>query len=1071
MRRNTTRRDFLKGSTAAVCLAQGAPGFGAADDRPLVWPSAKAPSDPARAEVVRAVSEKGVPVLARTGVLVVGSTLEGCFLAERLTRDGRSVLLAAADTSLPRDIAIALRPWVRANDLASAPDDVRRFLQACERERADDEVILNLVAVTTGLEDRLLDAGAALYYDLQPCGVQRVGQTVTAVIFAGKGSLVAVEAEAVVDCTPDARVAKWAGARAVPRRWSADGIVARYSMLCEGRAPEQSLRVDGLPELLDGRVLLHADFVEFRARLPMPPAGRLAPAFHESVCGLEMRRIAAEAGRALKQSGAWPEAAFVRGGDAVLTDPMERIAGRGTGGTLNVDACRPVRVDNLLVCGPAADADDATARALVEPLAGPSLADALVGAPWHELCRPREEGPAVVRFSSHPAEAAAAPGEARFEELRPIYGTDRNVAIHGTLLPVAAECEVLVAGGGTSGAPAATVAAAEGADTLLVDKYGDVGGTHTIGGVPKYWFGRRTEFVLRLDRQAAAMMEKTGMPKCMGMLNNLVQAGSGVLRGAAAGTVVDGSTVVGAVFATSCGLVVVKAKHVIDATGDGDLAAWAGTTTDYGTRRDAMTMWDNFAHFRGTNPEAARHFDCAYDLRDPADLTRGIISSRRRGAGRDARGFPQYYLTPRESRHIRGRATVTYEGILAGRRFRDVVLVALSNFDIKGIACSDHVFSGYVDWDYSRNHPAPIPYRALVPKDLEGILVVGKAYSCTHDALSLARMQRDLMAMGGVAGLAAAQALRTDRALSAIDVERLQSQLIGAGILTREDIESDRLGARVSGWQEGGTVLGSDQGPPVADQQWPELSDTDMCEAVKQLAAGQLPVERTVELLVRPEAALPLLRDALSTSEGDGRLEVARALCFLGEPAGADLLLAELDRELVGEELPEWEHRRHEMPDHGWAPPAAYLIFLLGRLGDRRVIPSMNAVAAKVQMNPARSDAMFCYVHSVALAAEHLAHPDCLDALHALAEKPGIRHVDLPIGTDPRRTVDPTPDRYAYLELCIGRALVRCGSTRGQEIVARYAEDLRGVLARSAKRASSRLVAGLDHGFGHRGGQ
>ena len=193
------------------------------------------------------------------------------------------------------------------------------------------------------------------------------------------------------------------------------------------------------------------------------------------------------------------------------------------------------------------------------------------------------------------------------------------------------------------------------------------------------------------------MMERTGMPKCMGMLNSVLQAGAVMLRGTVAGAVVEGNTVVGAVIATPDGLAVVKAKHVIDATGDGDLAAWAGAAADYGTRRDAMTMWDNFAHYRGTNPEAARHFDCAYDLRDPADLTRGIISSRRRGAGRDARGFPQVYLTPRESRHICGRATVTYEGILARRRFRDVVLVALSNFDIKGIACSDHVFSGFVE--------------------------------------------------------------------------------------------------------------------------------------------------------------------------------------------------------------------------------------------------------------------------------------------------------------------------------------------------------------------------------------
>ncbi len=1053
MFRNPTRRDFLKAGTAVVCAANGSRAFGAAEHAPIVWQAAKTPSGPAGAEVVRCTSEHGVPVIARAEVLVVGSTFQGCFLAERLARGGRTVVLAAADTSLPRDIAIALRPWIHRSRLENAPADMRAFLQSCEREAAGDEAILNMVAVTTGLEDRLLDAGAGLYYDLQPCGVQLAGQTVVAVLFAGKGSLVAVEAKAVVDCTPDARVARWAGGRAARRASAADGIVARYSMLCDGPPSGASLRVEGVPELVDGRALLHADFIEFQARLPVTDAGLSSShTFHESICGVEMRRIAAEAGRALKESGVWPAAAFVRGGDAVLTDPAERIAGRDAGGALSADACRPPAIDNLLVCGPAADVDDATATALIEPVAGPSLADALMEAPWQRWCDARPEGPAVLRLSSASADAAeTALGKARFQELRPIYCTDRNVPIDGALLPVIAECEVLVAGGGTSGAPAATVAAAEGLDTILVDKYGDVGGTHTIGGVPKYWFGRRTEFVLGLDRRAGAMMEKTGMPKCMGMLNSLLQAGAVLLRGAAAGTVVEGNAVVGAVFATSDGLAVIKAKHVIDATGDGDLAAWAGAAADYGTRRDAMTMWDNFAHYRGTNPEAARHFDCAFDLRDPADLTRGIISSRRRGAGRDARGFPQYYLTPRESRHIRGRATVTYEGILARRRFPDVVLVALSNFDIKGIACSDHIFAGYVDWEYSRNHPAPIPYRALLPRDLEGILVIGKAYSCTHDALSLARMQRDLMAMGGVAGLAAAQAARTGRSLSEIDVEQLQSELIDAGILTRDDVESDRLEARVTGWQEGGIVLGLGKGPPVADQQWPELSEADLRRTIERMAAGDLLVERKADLLVRPEAALPLLKAALPSADGAGRIEVARALCFLGDAAGAETLLAELGRELAGDELPDWEHRRHLMPDHGWAPPAAYLIFLLGRLGDRRVIAHMNAVAEKVRLNPARSDAMFCYVHAVCLAAEHLAGPDCLDALNTLAEKPGIRGSDLPIGTDPRQTVNPTADRYAYLELCVGRALLRCGSERGREMVDRYTRDIRGVLARSAR--------------------
>ena len=1095
---------------AAGWTALDASGPGGSGHRPVFGQDAWQPSAPARAQAYPCVARQTVPVIAQTEVLVIGSSFQACFLAARLARSGRRVVLTSADTSLPHEIAIALRPWIEPGQLADAPADMRSFLEACKRDCGDGPWRLDMVAVTTGLEDRLLDAGAGLYYDLQPCGVQRAGRNVTAVVFAGKGSLVAIEARVVVDATPDARVAKWAGAGFEPRASAAAGMVARYSMLCAHPPAGPSLPVDGVPELVDGRVLVHADFVEFAARLPAAPGGAADAYptwFHQSWCGWKMRRIATAAGRVLRESGAWPEAEFVRGGDALLCDPLERLRGRGGRGAWSIDACRPAEIDNLLVASPAADVDDAVAQALVEPVGEFSLADVLLDAPWQDGCRARQnawENPrqdqgraqqnadcarqiapqnadcapqnaqqsqwgaqqgqwgaqqdsaTEMRLSGAVAgqvEVERAAGEARFHEVPPLYHTGRSLAIGGLPLPVASECEVLVVGGGTSGTPAGILAAAAGVDTLLVEKHGDLGGTQTIGGVPKYWFGHRTEFVQQLDRDATAMMEQTAMPRCMGMLDTLIQAGAGLLRAPAAGTVLRGNQVAGVVFATPDGLAVITARHVIDATGDGDIAAWAGAAADYGTRRDAMTMWDSFAHFRGTNPEAARHFDCAFDRRDPADLTRGIISSRRRGAGRDAGGFPQYYLTARESRHIRGRATVTYEGILARRRFRDVVLVALSNFDIKGIACSDLIFSGYVDWGYSRNHPAAIPYRSLVPQDLEGILVIGKAYSCTHDALSLARMQRDMIAMGGVAGLAAAQAVQTRRALAAIDVDQLQADLIEIGILTRADIESDRLKVRVTDWQNGGSVLGGRPGPPVADQQWPVMFEADVQHRVQRMAAGERRIEHLADLLVRPEAALPVLREALPSAHGAGKIEIARMLCYLNDTAGAETLLGELHRDLAGDELPEWEHRRHAMPDHGWAPPAAYLIFLLARLGDRRVIAYMHTVAAKIRMNPDRSDAMFCYAHALCLAAEHLSHADCIAALEILADKPGINAADLPLRTDPRRTVDPTADRYAYLELCTGRALLRCGSPRGREILRRYARDLRGVLARSAQAA------------------
>jgi hypothetical protein len=1023
-----------------LALITGGLGFGsdAGKARPTWSPDIV--QSPERA-FVRVAGKQTMPVIRQADVLVVGSSLDGCFLAERIARQGRAVVLASADTSLPQEIAIGLRPWAGLEDLAKAPDDMKSYLAGCEKQKAGDEIILNMIKVTEGLEDRILDAGAGLFYDVHPCGVQVAGQRVTAVVFACKGGLVAIEAGTVIDCTPDARVATLAGAEVLTRKSAAEGVVVRYSMLCENPPRERVLAVQGVPELVDGQVLMHGDFAEFRVHLP----ARKGP-FRESAYGLEARRVAAKAAAGLRESGALKGMAFVRGGDVVLADATGRLVSRSTDKKLSFDACRPKGIDNLLVCGPAVDVDDAVAGTLAEPLKGPSLAQVIEKAPWEALCKARPEEAKEIRLSAPAAtsgEALAA--EARFVELSPVYRTGADIRMDKARLPVIAACEVLVVGAGTSGTPAALVAAEKGADTIVVEKYGDVGGTHTIGGVSKYWFGRNTDFVQRLDQDAGAMMEKTGMPKCMGMLNSLVQAGARVLTHCmAVGAVVADRTVVGVVVVTPEGLGVIRAKRIIDATGDGDIAARAGARAEYGTRRDAMTLWYSFARFVGTNPEAARHFDCVVDPRDPTDMSRAMISSRRRGRGRGPNDFPQYYLTPRESRHIQGGYTVTHADVLSGRLFEDVVVVCQSNFDIKGIADSDLSFSGYVEFDYVKNYSVQIPYRALQPAGLENLLVIGRAYSITHDALALARMQRDLMAMGGAAGLAAARAVRYNEAFSAIRVSALQKELVEGGVLSEADLES---------------VKG------VEDNALPRLGEQELRETIGRLADGQLELDGKVKILVRPETSIPLLKEAFSKANPAGRLELAKALCFLGDRSGADVLLAEIERQLKAQELPlKIFQRQNPSPDHGYAPPLCFLINSLGRLGDARVIPAMTEVARRVRMNPKESDMMFNYVFSICYAAEHLADPACREALTVLAGKPGIQGGVLPWGTDPRKTASATADRYAYLELCVGRALARCGSRQGYEIVLDYLHDVRAFLARSAHDELVDL-AGRDLGY------
>ncbi len=1015
------------------------------------WPAGRPIAVGGERRTVVTAPKQVAPVLARADVLIVGSSFDGCFLAQRVATPQRRVILTSAGTSLPREMAMALRPWVSLDNLARASADVESLLTSCKKSSAGDEIILDMIKLTERLEDRILDKGVGLYYDLHPCGVQMARRNVTAVIFACKGGLVAIEAGAVVDCTADGSLAALAGAETRRRESATKGTVVRYSMLCEKPPKQPALTVKTVPQLVDGRVVMHGGFAEFRLRL-----AEGGSAFDESVRDLAARRLAATAAIELNRSDALGGGAFARGGDVLLADPTRRIVSRSAGGKLTLDACRPKGIDNLLVCSPTVDVDDAVAAALVEPpggpsLGGPSLADVIAGAPWNEWSKGQFEQAPTVRLScAPPGSGEAIKGQATFTELSPIYRTSGAISIGGIRLDVIADCDVLVVGAGTSGMPAAVVAAQRGAETIAVEKYGDVGGTHTVGGVSKYWYGRRTEFFERLDADAFKMMQQTRMPKCMGKLSTMMKSGVRlVTHCTAVGTLVEDRTVAGIVVVTSQGLAAIKAKRIIDATGDGDIAARAGSDMTYGTRRDAMTMWYSFAQYMGTNPEARRHFAYVVDPRDPTDMTRAILAGRRYKKSREVTA-PQYYLTPRESRHIRGGYHVTVADILAERRFEDLLLICRSNFDIKGIGDSDLTFSGYVEWSRLKNYSVQIPYRAIRPVDLENILVVGKAYSASHDVLALARMQRDLMAMGGAAGLIAAECVRHGVSFTDVDCRQMHKGLLALGVLSRQDLN---------------TIVG------VKDNALPAMSARELRERIDLLAAGQLPLDGQVQILARPEAAIPLLKEALAKADGKGRVELARALCFLGDTSGSPILLEELKRLLSDETLPGISRGRvtpHNLPDQGFAPDATYLINTLARLGDRRIIPLLTDVAQKVEPETDRTGTMFSYIFSVCYAAERLGTPECVEALTILADKPGISGSSVPRSADPRRTarglVSMRDDRYAYLELCLGRALARCGSRRGYQIALEYLADIRGSLARSAHDELAALT-GQDLGY------
>jgi hypothetical protein len=153
------------------------------------------------------------------------------------------------------------------------------------------------------------------------------------------------------------------------------------------------------------------------------------------------------------------------------------------------------------------------------------------------------------------------------------------------------------------------------------------------------------------------------------------------------------------------------------------------------------------------------------DATDPDQLTRAELEGRRQCYEyfrflRDAvPGFEQAVLVStspaigvRESRRILGEYVLSSEDVLSARQFDDQIALC-------GAPIEDHHAGDDTRWVYLEDGAAyGIPYRSLLPREVEGLVVAGRCFAATHDAHASARSMATCMAMGQAAGTAAALA-------------------------------------------------------------------------------------------------------------------------------------------------------------------------------------------------------------------------------------------------------------------------------------------------------------------------
>ncbi len=129
----------------------------------------------------------------------------------------------------------------------------------------------------------------------------------------------------------------------------------------------------------------------------------------------------------------------------------------------------------------------------------------------------------------------------------------------------------------------------------------------------------------------------------------------------------------------------------------------------------------------------------------------------------------------RETCHTEGDYTLTADDLMAGRQFDDAIARGGYHMDVHP---PDHA-----GLDTRRPPAYTIPYRCLLPRGIQGLLVAGRCISATHEAMASTRVIPIGMALGQAAGVAAALAARSGVEPRAVPVALLQARLREADAL------------------------------------------------------------------------------------------------------------------------------------------------------------------------------------------------------------------------------------------------------------------------------------------------
>lgn len=419
--------------------------------------------------------------------------------------------------------------------------------------------------------------------------------------------------------------------------------------------------------------------------------------------------------------------------------------------------------------------------------------------------------------------------------------------------------DVIVAGGGPAGCAAAAAAARNGAKTLLIENTNSLGGMGTNGLVPawspfsdkeKVIYGGIASEVFENLKKKMEFIDQTSVDwvpisseKLKRVYDDLVlQSGADVwFNTFICDAQRNGDKIDKIIIANKCGISALGAKIFIDATGDGDLAAFAGADFEKGDKDgnlQASTFCFKLAnidtdHFNeavlspesdktpiydilksGKYPEILdEHLCCSMvdegvlgfnaghilgmDSSNIDGISKGIMLGRKTAeAYRNALAefMPDVFgkscvvstatvMGTRESRRIKGEYSLTADDYYARRTFPDEIARNCYFIDVhasgKRAAMSVEERKANVGdcSEYGPGESYGIPFRCLIPVGFDNFLTSGRIISCDRQVFGSIRVMPCCLTTGEAAGTAAAIAASNDSGIHGVDINELRKTL------------------------------------------------------------------------------------------------------------------------------------------------------------------------------------------------------------------------------------------------------------------------------------------------------